>query len=556
MTKEKIEQFKKISQDNAKEVAKSMGAYKENIKAGLNSFVGAADQYAEIQGRLGLITGDQAQLEQMNRSIFKSAQQARVPYQDIANTVANLGTSAKDAFSNQDEMVQFAELAAKSFRIAGMEAGEQSGIMSKLTTDMANGSMSGGFMASLITDAPLLADALSNALGVGREQLIHLAEQGAMTSEVMKNAMLLSGEEINAQFAQLPLTFSDVVQSMKNYFIETLQPAFQLFSTWLNSESAVQMMESVRIGLAMVGAALTFVAQMASAVATFFSNNWSVIGPIIWGIVAAITAYRTAVMIATVAQQAMNTIMSLNPIGLIIGLVVGLILAFLALIAACDPVREFFANTFRFLGDITAKVVGFMIDLWAGFYNDFIDIVNLLLEGVNKVVNAIGSFIGLDSEINLELSKIDTSQFKEGIQDGIEGAFDAAANGIESFDIDAIKSTLGLEDLQKGPEAPPDDPLNQPFGDFGGGDLSGSVSNIDQNTAGMRDGMDLNTEEIKYLREVAEQDAINRFTTAEVKLDMKNELQVNSDLDIDGVVRHIEEQMGEAMAVAAEGVYE
>ena len=62
-------------------------------------------------------------------------------------------------------------------------------------------------------------------------------------------------------------------------------------------------------------------------------------------------------------------------------------------------------------------------------------------------------------------------------------------------------------------------------------------------------------EDLKYLRDLAEQEVINRFTTAEIKVDMTNHNTINSEMDLDGIINYLGEGIYQAMEVAAEGVH-
>ena len=68
--------------------------------------------------------------------------------------------------------------------------------------------------------------------------------------------------------------------------------------------------------------------------------------------------------------------------------------------------------------------------------------------------------------------------------------------------------------------------------------------------------MDITSEDLKYLRDIAEQEAINRFTTAEIKIEMNNTNQINNEMDLDGMVDHLATKLEEQMEIAAEGVHD
>lgn len=109
-------------------------------------------------------------------------------------------------------------------------------------------------------------------------------------------------------------------------------------------------------------------------------------------------------------------------------------------------------------------------------------------------------------------------------------------------------SNLGLSDISD---------LQNTLNDIEGntGDGAGSGGDTADNTGKMADALDCTDEELKYLRDIAERDVINRFTTAELKVEFHNENNINSDLDIDGIVDEITERTKEELEAVAEGVY-
>ena len=81
------------------------------------------------------------------------------------------------------------------------------------------------------------------------------------------------------------------------------------------------------------------------------------------------------------------------------------------------------------------------------------------------------------------------------------------------------------------------------------------IANTAKNTKKTADSLDITNEDLQYLRDIAERDVVNRFTTAEIKIDMKNNNNISSGADLDGLVSDLAEKAGAALSMAAEGVH-
>lgn len=68
--------------------------------------------------------------------------------------------------------------------------------------------------------------------------------------------------------------------------------------------------------------------------------------------------------------------------------------------------------------------------------------------------------------------------------------------------------------------------------------------------------MDITEEDLKYLRDIAEQEAVNRFTTAEITIEQTNNNNVSGGMDLDGVVSGLTDAVNEAVDIITEGVHD
>lgn len=120
----------------------------------------------------------------------------------------------------------------------------------------------------------------------------------------------------------------------------------------------------------------------------------------------------------------------------------------------------------------------------------------------------------------------------DGVADKVSGMFDFSA--LDSMGADSLDAFNLGNDLDS---------------------IYGNTGDIANNTAATADALDIAEEDLAYLRDIAEREAINRFTTAEIKVEQHNENHISSEMDIDGIMDAWTENFAERLAVSAEGVH-
>ena len=306
-----------------------------------------------------------------------------------------------------------------------------------------------------------------------------------------------------------------------------------------------------------------------------------------------------ATFTATVAQHGLNAALYACPLTWIILLIIALIALFYAAVAAVNHfagtsvsatgiivgafmvalafIGNLFVGLWNLIVDVAASiwdVIATVAEFLANVFNDPIgsivrlfagmaDAVLGILQGIAKAIDAIfgsnlaeavsgwrsglkGAVDDLVGEAKIQIPRLDTSSlYLDRFEYGKAWEYGYAAG--EKFEESInLKNILGdasrtLDAYELG---------NQ---------LDGIYSGVDStalNTAAMKDSMDATEEELKYLRDIAEQEVINRFTTAEIRIDAPINANIASNMDLDGVVNYLEEKLYETMQVAAEGVHE
>lgn len=255
--------------------------------------VGAAnlsDQMAQIRSRINLINdGSQTTVEIMDK-IYAASQRSRGGYLEMADSVAKLNMLAKDAFSSNDEAIFFVEQLNKQFKISGASVEEATSAMYQLTQAMASGKLQGDEFRSIMENAPMLAQSIAQEMGMSVGQLKELSSQGLITADIIKNALYGSAEETNQKFAEIPMTFADIGQSIQNQFIQAFTPVFEQLASITSSGEFMAAFEGVGIAIRSVAA----VAQVSIGLISAAFNSMKVVVSTVGNIVKSF-----AVLVAT-----------------------------------------------------------------------------------------------------------------------------------------------------------------------------------------------------------------------------------------------------------------
>ena len=284
-----------------------------------------ADELTSIRSRINLINdGTQTTAEIMNK-VYDAAQRSRGSYTDMADSVAKLNMLAKDAFSSNDEAIAFVEQLNKQFKISGASVQEASAAMYQLTQAMAAGKLQGDEFHSIMENAPLLAQSIANEMGMTVGQLKEMSSQGLITSDIIKEALFNSAEETNAKFAEIPMTFAEVGQSIQNELIQAFQPVLEQISSIPQSGEFQALSEGVGVairGMAVVAQgsiglisaafaglriAISTITQTVRSFGSLFITTMPRVSAAVLAVVVAFTTYRAAVALCN-AQTAALTV--------------------------------------------------------------------------------------------------------------------------------------------------------------------------------------------------------------------------------------------------------
>lgn len=605
-----------------------------------------SDELVQTTSRLNMMNDGVQTTAELVNMVYAAAQDARGSFGQMADVVARFGNNAKDAFSSSEEVVAFADLIQKQMTIAGASTQEAANAELQLSQALGSGVLRGDELNSIFEQAPNLIQSIADYLDVPIGQIREMASEGELSADVVKAAIFASADEINAKFEEMPMTWGQIWQSMQNTALIAFQPVLQRLNDIANSEAFQTFVNGAIEAMATLANVVLNIFELIGTVGGFIADNWSIISPIIYGVIAALAVYAAylaivkgielasaaasavmavgkglyaaATMIATgatwaqtTAQLGLNGAMYACPIVWIIMLIIALIAIIFAVCSAIakltgvansgfgvitggvNVVIQFFKNLGLTVANIALgignAIAALGSNIMAAFHNAicsvqawWYDLLSTCLSVIESICAALNKLPFVEFDYSGISSAADDYAAKAseaaGNKEDYQSISDAFNEGFTTFDAfqdgwasDAFNagaawgdgiadkvSNFSLSDVFGQTDIPNVGDYTSGFNDaIANSGVGDSIGNIDDNTGKIKDSLDVTEEDLKYLRDIAEQEAINRFTTAEINVDMSGmQNTVNSGDDIDGFMTKLTDSVNEAVDNMTEGVHE
>lgn len=376
-----------------------------------------SDEYSNINAKLSMMEDRLESTKAMQDDIMASAKRSRALYTDTANLITKLGTMAGDAFGNFDELVAFSEQINKNLVLSGANASQASSVTMQLAQALASGALRGDELVSVLEGAPAITMRIAEYLDVDIGKIRELASEGAITAEIVKNAMFATAEETNAAFESMPMTWAQVWTEIANKMLEYSAPILEVVS--------------------------------------YLAQHFDAFIPIISGVAAALAAYAVAqgvaaaaTVVSTIATYGLWTAMMSNPIGWIvvaIGMIVGLIVRWIqsvgslkiawlkftdTVVSAAEYMRDAVATVWDGILAIIAGAIAGVAMLIRGAINAAVLQINDIITKVNLVISAINAIPGM-GEISL-IPTLSYSNFGSGVTSWAGGVLTSTNAAIDS----------------------------------------------------------------------------------------------------------------------------
>ncbi len=301
-------------------------------------------------------------------------------------------------------------------------------------------------------------------------------------------------------------------------------------------------------------------ATFKATVAQYGFNGAILACPLTWFILKIIAVIAVIFMIAQAVANASNGVKT--GFGVICGVVaMAGALIYNIVIGVLNALMQLFWTIFVYP---FLNIIEFILNCANGGFNSFGDAV------ANLIGNIIGWFLSLGTVVTKIIDAIFGTNWTAGLNDlkdkvtawgknekAIE--LDRTYNGIQRIEYgnaydagtawgDGIADKIG--GMFKNPT---DNGMTQDANAMNA--IAGNTANTAKNTDKLSQSVDISNEQLQYMRDLAEQETINRYTTAEIKVDMTNNNNISSNMDIQDVISQLSDGVNEAMKVSAEGVH-
>lgn len=560
---------KNVMSDAIGTAKKLLGAYLSF--QGIKKFIESADEFQNISTRLGMVSKsfNEAGLDSkvFIERIRRSATASRGEFMMTADVISKLGMQARNAFGSSDELIIFAEQLNKNFKIAGTDAEGIRSVMYNLTQALASGVLRGQDLNSVMSNAPIILEKVAKYMDSDISQIRKLAEEGRLSADVIVKAMLDSADKTDEAFKNMPMTFADIMTRIKNEAQRALSGAFIKWNELLNSDN---MKNTIDFIVQLISSFVETVADIIGLLIDIFGPIVATIGKfgdVINIAVTAFIAFKLAVWAVNTAMTIFNVTCNANPIILIITAVLTLIMLLVKWVQSVGGVTiawlKFKLAVVNIFAVLYVTIGGFM----TAYTSVILGVVSLVLHAVQSMVNAVikgfnAVIAGANHIPGVNIGLIGEAKFADNYDTWANGIRDKMSDGLIAKSRSLSEKSKGIEneikikqdEIARKKEENKFDMSSLKVPEYKeelkgiGKDLGktgGHAGSIDKK---LDDGLDINSDDLKAIRDVMFQRAIQNLSWDKIDVHVDNSFgDVHETADTDSIIKSIEDGLYEAV---------
>lgn len=212
-------------QSSVDKVSNSFATFTKALTAGLaiygtiKTIFQYSDALTNLDTKLKVATSSQREFEFALDSVRKIANRSRTDIDSIGSLYSRLSRAGQDFGASQGDIAKATEAIAKAMATSGANAQEASAAVIQLGQALGSGKLAGDELRSILENAPPLAKAIADGLGVSVGKLRALGEAGALSSVQVFKAILSQQDKIEKSFSKVGVTYGQALQNLGSSFI-------------------------------------------------------------------------------------------------------------------------------------------------------------------------------------------------------------------------------------------------------------------------------------------------------------------------------------------------
>ncbi len=387
-----------------------------NVVKQFQKGISAVESYVETNAKLGQMTKSLEEQAILQEQIFNAANNARSSYTDMADTVTKLGLYTGKLFFSNEEVVSFSEQLQKSLIASGTSDDKKAGVMQAMENALVSGSMNKSGLELIAQNAPVIYEAIQKYTKKSGKELLDMANSGDLTAVKIKESLFWMQGLIEERFSQMPLTFSVIMERVKNAGIDAFGNLFVSINNLLTSQRFIDFFNQV-INI------IYFLGDAIDKVVSLITEYWPVIESFLMAIGILLKTRIIKLLPVIIGQLLAMIPILLTNLGIFMANNALAILLVAGLTAAIFVLRTFGEEIFSFIGSIIGSVIAFIV-------NVIVTIVQIIIGIVEFVVNTIAAvFDFLDNAGNKSIGSIillfiDLANVVLDVLDNISAAID------------------------------------------------------------------------------------------------------------------------------------
>lgn len=554
---------------------------------GITAAMDRADEVLGVHSRLSFVNDGLQTQHALQEKILKSANDTRSSYRDTANTIAKLGMFAPNLFGSTDKLVTFTETLNKLFVASGASTVDRQIALQQLGQALSSGLLQGDELRSISESAPAFMEQLSKGLGVARGELKGMGADGKLTAEVIVKAIEKQSKSIDELFQTMPMTFGGAFTIINNKIdawigkmyeaggpLRYLTDQLGKMIAWMDTDRGIAFFSGMTAALNMLiysivlfgnafgtalNIAIDYGPEITAVLATLALYLIPLLTAKLWAMVApvrqiAISFWSVHWPVLVVALAIGALIFVLRQLGVttdqIVGFITGVFMVFFTQLQnqfallwnTVLAVAEFFANIFidpvyaiqKLFYDMLKNVSSYF-GTWA---NNIVDVLNWLIGKFNELTDStIQTIVKQDNswidKFKPETNKAVADLSKYQMQ---QKSLGTAFNDGYKWGADTWNKFTNGPAAQFGPMVP--------------GGAMDKIANIDKvgEVGKIRDNVDISSEDLKTMREMAEMKSIQNFVTLQPSVSLTHTGNVMNGYDIETIKQRITDSLSEQIA--------